>query len=257
MALLVTNDDGVSAPGIAALAGALVDAGHDLVVAAPQVDMSGCGAAIGQVHLDNHIDVRPAIIAGYPDVRAFGVDGPPALAVITAQLGGFGAPPELVVSGINPGPNTGRSTLHSGTVGAALTAANFGMSGLAVSIDVGDEIHWGTAATLARSALRWLLGAPTGTVLNLNVPNVALADVRGVRWAALAPFGSVRSAVVESPDGRLQMELRDIDEELPPDSDTALVAAGYAAITSVVGIRPAEHVPVAEIIEHDVLRRIA
>ncbi|CAN5704575.1 5'/3'-nucleotidase SurE [soil metagenome] len=257
MALLVTNDDGISAPGIAALAGALADAGHDLVVAAPLVDMSGCGAAIGQVHLDNHIDVRPAIIAGYPDVRAFGVDGPPALAVMTAHLGGFGEPPELVVSGINPGPNTGRSTLHSGTVGAALTAANFGMSGLAVSIDVGAEIHWATATTLARSALRWLLEAPVGTVLNLNVPNCALSEVRGVRWAALAPFGSVRSAVVESDDGRLQMELRDIDEELPTDSDTALVAAGYAAITSVVGIRPAERVPVAEIIEHDALRRIA
>ena len=56
--------------------------------------------------------------------------------MLAARLGGFGDPPELVVSGINPGRNTGRAVLHSGTVGAALTAANFGVSGLAVSIDV-------------------------------------------------------------------------------------------------------------------------
>jgi uncharacterized protein YndB with AHSA1/START domain len=65
--------------------------------------------------------------------EAYGVDGPPGLSVLAARQGGFGDPPELVVSGINPGHNTGRAVLHSGTVGAALAAANFGVSGLAVS----------------------------------------------------------------------------------------------------------------------------
>lgn len=251
----MTNDDGVEAPGIHVLAGALADAGHEVLVAAPVTDMSGCGAAIGHMHVDQHIDVRPASIPGHPGVRAFGVEGPPARAVMAARLGGFGEPPELVVSGINPGPNTGRATLHSGTVGAALTAANFGVSALAVSIDVGTVIQWRTAAAMAVAGVDWLAGAPPKTVINLNVPNLSLDAVRGVRWASLAPFGTVRAAVVESGEGRLQMELRANEDELPPDSDTALIGAGYAAVTVVVGIRAAEPVPIAEAIEHDVLRR--
>jgi 5'-nucleotidase len=236
--VLVTNDDGVLAPGIAPLAAAVVARGHDVVVAAPQEDMSGSSAAIGRMHADETIDVAPVELDGV-DAPCFGVLGPPALAVMAARLGGFGAPPELVVSGINPGPNTGRAVLHSGTVGAALTAANFGVSGLAVSIDVGDPYHWATAAELAAAALDWLVEQPPKTVLNLNVPNLPLTDVRGVRPASLAPFGTVRAALVES-QGGLQMELAEHGVELPPDSDTALVRTGWAAVTSLVGIRAAE-----------------
>jgi 5'-nucleotidase len=255
--VLVTNDDGVHAPGIHALAAAMAEAGHDVVVAAPNADMSGSGAAIGRLHVDEHIDVAPYEIPGLAGVRAFAVDGPPALAVMAARLGGFGDPPELVVSGINPGPNTGRATLHSGTVGAALTAANFGVSALAVSIGVGEPIHWATAQALAAAAADWLTGAPPKTVLNLNVPNVPLEGLRGVAWAKLAPFGTVRAAIAESGDGRLQMELRDTGIELPPDTDTALVTAGYAAITAITGIRAAEAVPVAEFLSDALERRSA
>jgi 5'-nucleotidase len=169
---------------------------------------------------------------------------------MAARLGGFGAPPDFVVSGINPGPNTGRATLHSGTVGAVLTGGNFGVSGLAVSIGVGDEIHWDTAGSLAVGALEWLIDQPARTLLNLNVPNLPLDEVKGVRWASLAPFGTVRAQLVDSPDGSgLQMELREHDEKLPDDSDTALVRDGYAAITSIVGIRASGAVPVAEHVE--------
>ena len=237
---LVTNDDGVHAPGIHALARAVVAAGFDVVVAAPDRDMSGSGAAIGRLHIDDHIDVEEAEVPGLPDTPAYAVMGPPALCVMAARLGGFGDPPDLVVSGINPGPNTGRSTLHSGTVGAALTGANFGISGLAVSIGVGEPFHWDTAASVAAAALPWLDAAPERTVLNINVPNVAPDELLGVRRARLAPFGTVRAAVVEAGDGRLQMELRDTGVDLPPDTDTALVGAGYVAVTSIVGIRAAE-----------------
>jgi 5'-nucleotidase len=237
--ILVTNDDGVGAPGLLPLAKAMVATGHDVVVAAPQVDMSGSGAAIGRMHADETIDVEPVELPGLEGVPAFGVDGPPALAVLAARLGGFGDLPDVVVSGINPGPNTGRAVLHSGTVGAALTGANFGVSGLAVSMGVGDVYQWETAAALAASALEWLLLQPAKTVLNLNVPNLPLGEVRGVREATLAPFGTVRAALVESQGGGLQMELAEHGMELPPDSDTALVRDGFAAVTVLRGITAA------------------
>lgn len=249
MRLLVTNDDGIEATGLHVLAGALAAAGLDVVVAAPRTDMSGSGAAIGRLHIDQHIDVTQVDLPHAPGVPAYGVDGPPALCVIAARLGGFGDPPGLVVSGINPGNNTGRSTLHSGTVGAALTAANFGVSAVAVSIDDGDHHHWDTAAGVAVAAVDWLVGAEERTVLNVNVPNVALDQVRGVRWARLAPFGTVRAAIAEARDGRLQMELRTSGVELPSDTDTALVEAGYVAVTAITGIRAAEPSDVAERLE--------
>ena len=246
MRILITNDDGFQSRGIGVLAAAVVAAGHDVVVVAPDRDQSGCGAGIGQWHMDEHIDVQDVELEDAPGVRAIAVRGTPALAVFAANLGAFGEPPELVVSGINPGLNTGRATLHSGTVGAALTGANLGLSGLAVSQDYGDPMLWSTAAALAVEAIGWLDGAPDRTVLNLNVPNTGPDAVKGVRWASLAPFGSVRAAIADSTDGRLQMEFRAVDDELPADSDTALVFAGYAAVSSLVGIRITEPLPVAD-----------
>jgi 5'-nucleotidase len=243
--VLVTNDDGVLAPGIAALARAMVTTEHEIVIAAPHEDMTGYGAALGSFHADGTIEVKPIELDGLAGVPTFMVTGPPALCVMAARLGGFGAPPDLIVSGINPGPNTGRATLHSGTVGAVLTGGNFGVSGLAVSIGVGDEIIWETAGDLAVLALEWLVTQPAKTLLNLNVPNLPLGEIKGVRWAKLAPFGTVRAFLVPGERG-LQMELREHDEQLPDDSDTALVRDGFAAISSIVGIRATEPVDVAE-----------
>lgn len=255
MRLLVTNDDGVHAPGIRALALAMTRTGHEVLVAAPEDDMTGYGAALGGFAADGSIEVTEVALEGLENVPCFEVVGPPALCVMAARLGGFGPPPDIVVSGINPGPNTGRSTLHSGTVGAVLTGGNFGVSGLAVSIGVDDEIHWGTAGELAIGALGWLVDQPPTTLLNLNVPNVPLDELKGVRWARLAPFGTVRASLVDeppipgAPSRKLQMALREHDEKLPDDSDTALVRDGYASITSIVGIRAADRVPVAEHVE--------
>jgi 5'-nucleotidase len=249
MRLLVTNDDGVRAPGIAVLARAMVDAGHDVVVAGPLTDRSGAGAGIGPVHMGEGLDLIEIEMEGASGIPCFGLDGPPALAVMAARLGAFGAAPDFIASGINPGCNTGRSVLHSGTVGAALTAANFGVSGLAVSLGVADPMPWETAATLARVAMDWLVGAPRRTVLNLNVPALALADLAGIRQARLAPFGTVRTAIAEQRDGRIELELRDTGEELDPDTDTALIAAGFATLTPLVGIRADADMEVAAAIE--------
>ena len=266
MKVLVTNDDGVASPGLHELAAALVAAGYDVIVAAPDRDMSGSAAAIGQIHVDEEIEAEPVDLPGLDGVPAYAVDGPPGLCVLAARLGGFGEPPQLVVSGVNPGCNAGRAILHSGTVGAALTAANFGCRGLAVSLDVSSRTlheraggagdgadvvsvsgevrvaHWSTAAEVAVTATGWLATAPALAVLNVNVPNLPVEHLAGARLAELAPFGTVRSSVVESSPGggRLQMELRPTTDEVPPDSDTGLVGRGYVAVTPIVGPRAAD-----------------
>ena len=224
------------------MAAAVSALGHDVVVAAPATDHSGASSAIGPMGGPDGVEVTPVELDAVPDVPAFAVDAPPALIVIIGRLGAFGDPPDVVVSGINPGPNTGRSTLHSGPVGAALTAAILGLSGVAVSVGAGDPMHYVTAAAVAAGALAWVAASPPKTVLNLNVPNLPLADVRGVRAARLAPFGTVRTTLGETIDGRLQVELRETEEELDADTDTALVIAGYVAVTPLVGIRAAVEV---------------
>jgi 5'-nucleotidase len=234
--ILLTNDDGIDAEGLHVLARRVASAGHDVIVAAPSTDASGSGAALGVFHADSHIDVTQVTIADCT-APAWSVSGPPGLCTLAARLGAFGPPPELVVSGINAGLNTGRAILHSGTVGAALTAQNFGAKGLAVSVQAQTPWRWDTAATVALEVLDLLVEAPPRSVLNLNVPALSRDDIKGLRWARLAAFGAVRAAISEiESDGKLQIELRATDERLPPDTDTALCEAGYATITTIVGI---------------------
>jgi 5'-nucleotidase len=248
----VTNDDGIDAEGLHVLARALTAAGNDVVVAAPATDASGSGAALGVFHSDSHIDVKRVRLPEC-DAPAWAVAGPPGLCTLAGRLGAFGAPPDIVVSGINAGLNTGRAILHSGTVGAALTAQNFGAKGLAVSVHAAPPWRWDTAAAIALEVLDLLADAPPRSVLNLNVPALAREDVKGIRWARLAAFGAVRAAIGEiESDGTLQIELRATNEQLPPDTDTALCEAGYATLTTIVGI--AESWP-AEQAAHDVAQR--
>lgn len=122
--LLVTNDDGIDSPGLKALARSLAD--HvDVIVAAPSADMSGSGTGIGRFDIDAGVELTPVSIDDVP--MAYSIDGPAGLAVTAAALGAFGRRPDLVVSGINAGINTGHSIIHSGTVGAARTARTFKM----------------------------------------------------------------------------------------------------------------------------------
>jgi broad specificity polyphosphatase/5'/3'-nucleotidase SurE len=106
-----------------------------------------------------------------------------------------GPKPDLVLSGINRGVNVGRSILHSGTVGAVLTASQLGISGLAVSLRAGAEPDpWESAADLAVALIPLLVAAPARTVLNLNVPALELAEIRGLRWARVSGAGLIKSA---------------------------------------------------------------
>jgi 5'-nucleotidase len=265
MRILITNDDGVFAPGIAALARGLHAAfgqEHELVVVAPLTDHSGAGAAVGPVYERESIPYEHVDIPGLADVPTFGIDGSPALSVILACIEGFGPKPSLVVSGINHGINAGRSALHSGTVGAALTGAQFGVRGLAVSIAWASEPdYWETAVDLACGIVPVLAHAEAATVLNLNVPAVPPADLKGLRHGTLGRVGLIRSVrpehtplpvdgtPVDRTGGAIVLAMRGVGDEadrrkeraeLEPDSDAALVEHGWASVTALVGVR--EHV---------------
>ncbi|MCB0982122.1 MAG: hypothetical protein KDB17_15920, partial [Ilumatobacter sp.] len=129
MRILVTNDDGIDSVGLHVLARAMAVHG-DVVLVAPDREFSGAGAAVGALHLLQP-EVRRVQVDGVAE--AWTLNGPPALCVLFARLGLFGAPFDLVVSGINPGANVGRSVYHSGTIGAVLTGRLGGISGVAVS----------------------------------------------------------------------------------------------------------------------------
>jgi 5'-nucleotidase len=255
--ILVTNDDGVRAPGIAALARAAATSGHDVVVVAPLIDYSGSSAAVGPVHSRDGVNYESHVIDGLGDMPTFGIDGPPALAVILACVGGFGPRPDIVLSGINHGINVGRSAMHSGTVGAALTGAHFGLRCLAVSIRWGDEpVPWDTPATMSAALIDVVASSPPGATLNLNVPNVSIDEVRGLRHGRLGRGGTIRSAVHDVGDGntpaphvalpagqtgtlRLDLTAPGTTARVDPDTDVGLLARGYASLTALVGVREA------------------
>jgi len=239
--ILVTNDDGFAAPGLHALASAMREVTDDVLLVAPLEERSGSGAAIGAIHISQRVLFQPVEISGLPGMAAYAVDGPPALAVLTAARGGFGAPPDIVVSaGINPGVNTGRAVVHSGTVGAALTAGNLGIPAVAVSIDLDDKPpEWLTAAGIALDAVRWLANGSEPAVLNINVPNLPRHEIAGVRYARLAHFGTVRASFAAAGEGVLELEWSETGATVDPDSDQGLVARGFAAITPLAGVTAA------------------
>lgn len=231
--ILVTNDDGVEAPGLRALAQALVDAGHEVVVVAPDGERSGAGAAIGWLHRSGPISHQEVDWAELPSVAVHALGTQPAATVYAASFGAFGAPPDFVASGVNRGLNTGHLVLHSGTVGAALTAAVLGIPAVAVSLAWGEDEQWATAATIAAAAIPAAAATP-GCVLSLNVPNVPFGEVRGVRAARLHPFSERWE--VETPPGELILRYEGHTAEAAPDTDVGLVRAGYAAVTVLTGI---------------------
>ncbi len=258
MRILITNDDGVFAPGLAALARGLdrsLGAEHELFVVAPLVDHSGASSAVGRVYEREAIPYESVEIPGLARVPAYGIDGAPALGVILACIEGFGPPPDLVVSGVNHGLNTGRSVLHSGTVGAALTAAQFGARGLAVSIAWGEEpVPWETPVAIAAAMVPVFSELPPSSVLNLNVPAVPLDGLRGVRHGTLGRIGLIRSVrpertqepvagpPIDRTGGVVTLNLRGSGSaaelaELEPGTDAALVRDGWAALTAVHGVR--------------------
>ncbi len=248
MRILVTNDDGIDSLGLHILARALKGRG-EIIIAAPDKEYSGAGASLGPLHLLQP-EIHRVAVDGIDE--AWSVTGPPALCVMFARLGAFGPPFDLVVSGINPGANVGRSVYHSGTVGAALTARTGGISGVAVSQSVADggvegqgwddmlaDQRWETAAAATDAVVGGLISSPPDqpVVVNINVPNVDIDQVRGWRYASVGKvpprtIETVRLEPKQGHQGAFHVRMRWGDAlPLPADTDGGAVGRGHIAIS--------------------------
>ncbi len=183
MKILVTNDDGIQAPGLWALAEQLAAVG-DIAVFAPAREQSGVGTAISLHRSVGLSQVEP----GLPGVPAFAVDGTPGDCVILGLevMKDVG----LVVSGINTGANMGCDVLLSGTVGAALQGYIHGIPSLAVSIQARQDFHFDVAARVAGLLARKVYGNGTGAILlNVNVPNLPRHEIKGIELTRVGKGG--------------------------------------------------------------------
>jgi 5'-nucleotidase len=235
---LITNDDGIDSPGLCTLAAGARDAGFDVVVAAPHIDASGVGASVLAVRDDNAVRVHAREIAALPGIPAFAVEGHPAFIVHAAARGWLDPAPDVVLSGINLGSNVGRAVLHSGTVGAALTASLHGWRALAVSLDTGwqppEHPHWDTVRHVLPEVLDILLAGPDGTVLSLNVPDRPVGELAELREARLARFGEVQIRVdhrTRADGGALHATVEELSTPPEPGTDTALLRDGHPTLT--------------------------
>lgn len=183
MYILVTNDDGVTAPGLLALKQALQSLG-EVIVVAPDHNWSVTGHTKTM-----HKPLRVTKTALADGSSAFATDGTPSDCVALVMLGLLNEKPALIVSGINPHANLGQDLTYSGTVAAAMEGAINNVPSLAVSIDgEGDaEIDLASAADFAMRAARRVLATslPEDTFLNINVPAIPAQEIRGVRITRL------------------------------------------------------------------------
>ncbi len=232
----MTNDDGIDSPGLAVLARLAVEAGFEVVVAAPATEHSGASASLLGADADGRLRYEERPAPGLPaGVRSFAVHAAPGLIGFLAAQHGFTGRPDLVLSGVNRGANTGHAVIHSGTVGAAFAAATHGIRAMAVSLASPRPEHWATAGLVAGHVLPWVLAREPGDVLNVNVPDRPPAQLRGVVRAPLAGFGAVQARVDVAGEGEAVVTFAEIDPARDtathPGSDAGLLAAGYATLT--------------------------
>src|SRR6266508_3406081 len=221
--ILVTNDDGVHAAGLHALAAALDDLG-DVYVVAPDREQSAVGHAL-TLH-------RPLRVTQVGE-RRFAVNGTPSDCVNLAVLGFLPERPVLVASGINHGSNLGDDVTYSGTVSAAMEGTLLGVSSVAVSQVEGDAGGFDGAGRIAQLVAARVLveGLPAKTLLNVNVPR---GEIRGIRMTRLG-HRVYRDKVVQEvdPRGRPYYWIGAGPPEWQEDeaSDIAAVHAGWASVT--------------------------
>jgi 5'-nucleotidase len=177
MRILLSNDDGYFAPGIEHLARALANLG-EITVVAPERDRSG---ASNSLTLDRPLSLRRTPSGFYH------VNGTPTDCVHLAVTGMLDTLPDMVVSGINHGANMGDDTIYSGTVAAATEGYLLGVPAIAVSLVGKSGVHFATAAQIAHQLVSRFLAQPikAPVLLNVNVPDVPLAEIRGIRMTRL------------------------------------------------------------------------
>ena len=230
MRILLTNDDGIQAVGIRHLYKGLVDAGHDVLVAAPISEQSAVGHAIT---IASPLRVKEFVENGF---RGLGVSGTPADCVKLALTTLMQDKPDLVVSGINAGANVGVDILYSGTVSAATEGALMGYPAVAVSADdfaPVDLREQGAYVADFIAGRPWEVLAPR-TVLNLNFPKRPIAET--LPLALCPPTQAVYNdwyVTRQDPRGRNYYWLTGMipPEALSPETDRAMLTAGHVTLT--------------------------
>lgn len=229
MHILVSNDDGVYAPGLRVLAERLKEAGHRCTVVAPDRNRSG---ASNSLTLDRPLD---AILhsSGY-----FGVDGTPTDCVHLGVSGIFsdGDIPDIVVSGINAGANLGDDIVYSGTVAAATEGRHLALPPIAVSTCNFHPKHYETAAQVVTDLVANIesLNVAPRTVINVNVPDVALDQLKGVQITRLGHRSAGEPPLpTQDPRGRTRYWIAAVGEakDRVEGTDFYAVENGYVAVT--------------------------
>ena len=226
MRILISNDDGVNAPGIAALHQALADYA-ECVVIAPGEDRSGASSALT---LDRPLHPM-ALANGY-----ISLNGTPTDCVHLGLNGLLEQTPDMVVSGINLGANLGDDVLYSGTVAAALEGRFLSKPAFAFSLVSRQTTNLPTAAYFARKLVEAhdKLDLPPRTVLNVNVPNLPLEHIRGVQLTRLGHRARAAAPVKQvNPRGKegYWISVSGDAEDGGPGTDFHAVMQGYVSIT--------------------------
>lgn len=231
MRVLVSNDDGVDAPGIRILAEGLRAAGHDVLIVAPDRDRSGVSNALT---LDAPVRVVQV------DAATWRVHGTPTDSVHVAITGMLEEEPDIVVSGINNCANLGDDVIYSGTVAAAMEGRFLGLPAVAVSLATVDHEgrHYETAARAAVEIVARLAAdpLPADTILNVNVPDLPWADVAGFEVTRLGHRHRAEPCVPQQdPRGRDWWWIGPAGPELDGGAGTDFhaVRAGHISITPI------------------------
>lgn len=230
MKILVTNDDGIFAEGLWILVKELRSIAR-VVVVAPDREQSAIGTAVTLRQPLRVQKVRSMV----PGVETYSVEGTPADSVILALGKLVKNKIDLVVSGINHGANLGDDVLISGTVGAALQGYLRGLPALAISIALGDNLHLDNAAKLATVLAKKIESnaLPTNIFLNVNLPNLPLAKIRGAKITRLASE-SHTDTVEERHDGRRKyywLLRQETSKDIDKKTDVWAIEQGNISIT--------------------------
>lgn len=231
MRILVSNDDGVDAPGIRILADGLREAGHEVLVVAPDRDRSG---ASNSLTLDMPLRVVPV------DASTWRVHGTPTDCVHVAITGMLELEPDIVVSGINNTANLGDDVIYSGTVAAAMEGRFLGLPAVAMSLATADHkgAHYDTAARAAVAIVARLAAdpLPADTILNVNVPDLAWDDIDGFEVTRLGNRHRAEPCVpLEDPRGRTWWWIGAAgpEQDAGPGTDFHAVRTKHISITPI------------------------
>ncbi len=226
MKILLSNDDGYRAGGLRCLARSVAEVA-DIVTVAPDRDRSG---ASNSLTLDSPLRVTEV------GEDEYSVNGTPTDCVHLAVTGLLEVEPDMVISGINHGANLGDDVLYSGTVAAAMEGRFLGLPAIAVSLVQKGNGHFDTAAAVIRLLLEKMDAEPlpATTILNINVPDIPLAELKGLEATRLGHRHKAEPVVKSrDPRGRTVYWVGPAgpEQDAGPGTDFAAIAAGYVSVT--------------------------